>query len=187
MILVFACSPHAGGVSDCLAESVAAGARSLEQDTRLIALGKQKISGCSGCNACNLTPGRCFLPPDAADAFFDSLMAAQSVIFVAPIYFYSLPGQFKLFIDRSQKFWGPLLATAEIRVPVRQAGVILVAGRANGKKIFAGALLTLKWFLVPFGYRIACRELFSGLEKRADILPEQEEQAWQMGRKLACA
>lgn len=185
MIPVFACSPHRGGVSDHLAECAASGARSLEADTRLIELGEQKISGCRGCNACN-PAGGCILPEDAADAFFEMLLMAKSAIFVAPIYFYALPGQFKLFIDRSQKFWGPVLAAPKMPAPFRQAGVILVAGRSKGKKIFAGALLTLKWFLIPFGYSIVARDLFSGLEKKADILPEQEELAWQMGRQLAC-
>lgn len=186
MIPVFNCSPHRGGVSDCLAAYAAAGARSIDPDTRLIILGEQQICGCRGCNACHLTAGRCILPEDAADAFFATLLAAKSAIFVSPIYFYALPGQFKLFIDRSQKFWGSILAAPGVSESRRQAGMILVAGRAKGKKTFAGAMLTLKWFLAPFGYAIAARELFAGLENRADIQPAQEELAWQMGRQLAC-
>lgn len=174
-------------MSDYLARFAASGARSLDPDTRLIELGEHETCGCRGCNVCHETSGHCVLPEDAADTFFATLAGARSAIFVAPIYFYALPGQFKLFIDRSQRYWGALLTEPERPALARQAGVILVAGRSKGKKIFAGAMLTLKWFLIPFGYRIVARELFAGLEKCADILPEQEELAWRLGRQLACA
>lgn len=182
MILVFACSPHNGGASDLLAQSAVAGAA--DQDASLIKLSRFAISGCSGCGAC-LRTGECALPPDGAENLYASLFAAHAAIFVSPIYFYALPGQFKLFIDRSQKFWARLLPDGKPPKARKQAGIILIAGRHAGEKLFAGALLTLKWFLMPFGYAIGSKELWRGIDKASDLQAWQMKRAREMGAELA--
>lgn len=159
-MLVFACSPHAGGATDRLAQAVIAGAQaSLEQPMAII-LRNYAIAPCKGCQAC--ATADCVLQPDGADFLFDQLVSSDRAIFVSPIYFYALPGQFKVFIDRSQKFWGS--GQTLPRPKPKKAAVLLAAGRRRGEKLFQGALFTLKWFLKPFGYEIAAQRLLTGLD-----------------------
>ena len=174
-MLVFACSPHAGGATDRLAQAAIAGASPARP--MAIIVRDYAVAPCRGCQAC--AAADCVLQPDGADFLFDQLASSDRVIFVSPIYFYALPGQFKLFIDRSQKFWA-----CGQPVPRRQpkkAAVLLAAGRRRGEKLFQGALLTLKWFLKPFGYEIAAQRLLTGL----DFAPPDLGCAFELGHEVA--
>ncbi len=122
------------------------------------------------------------LGEDDAPALFCEMQAASALLFAAPIYFYALPGLFKIFIDRSQKFWAD---SGSKNQPLRNAAVIMAAGRQKGEKLFTGALLTLKWFLKPFGFAISQTLLLRGLEKVADVSRANLRQAEELGRSLA--
>lgn len=138
-----------------------------------------RFSFCRGCDICLENGGECVLPPDGADEFFGLLAEAVYPVFVAPVYFYALPGQFKALVDRSQKFWGKGRDFAR----AREAGAIMAAGRKRGEKLFEGSLLTLKWFLMPFGFRIGRRLLLRGLDQVGDIMPEHEDLARKLGER----
>lgn len=174
-MLVFSCSPHAGGVTDSLAEAVCAGARAAGAAPGLIKLREFQFSGCSGCQLCSRNLP-CPLPHDDSEILFDLLAHADRAVFVSPIYFYALPGQFKLLIDRSQRFWPGSGLRRD-----RLAGIALAAGRARGEKLFSGARLTLKWFLKPFGYAIIADACFRG----TDFAPPDPGQAYELGAKIA--
>lgn len=178
MISVFLCSPHASGVTDALgaalAESIGAS---------VIPLRAYSYKPCLGCSQCLGNGGICVLPPDGADEIFELMDASQAIAFTAPVYFYALPAPFKALIDRSQKFWGmPQRAKSP-----KKAVVIMAAGRAAGEKLFSGSLLTLKWFLKPFGYEIASAETFRGLDTTKDLAarPDCLKKAASAGKYLA--
>lgn len=175
-MLVFLCSPHRNGATDILGKAAA-------NNAEIIKLPHYKICGCLGCGAC--LKGNCPLSEDDADLLFKKLAQANSVIFAAPVYFYALPGQFKLFIDRSQKFWKPVIEqSADFQIS-KKAGVIMVAGRPSGKKLFAGSLLTLKWFLKPFGFMIAKTLLLRGIESPEDLTTNMLGEARFLGQLIA--
>jgi len=102
---------------------------------------------------------------------FALLLAAPSVVFCSPIYFYALPSQCKTWIDRSQRFWEArrkgdawLLA-----YPERQGFACLMGGQPSGQRLFDGARLTLKYFLVNFGIGLAEPVAFRGKDERGDL------------------
>ena len=122
------------------------------------------------------------LAPDDADALFAAMRTAPAALFASPVYFYALPGQFKLFIDRSQKFWHCQKGESS---GLRPAAVIMAAARKRGEKLFAGSLLTLKWFLKPFGLEIGRPLLLTGLETLPDVGQEELDAAHAAGFGLA--
>lgn len=175
MTAVFLCSPHPGGPSDRLGLAAARGANA----ETVIRLRQYGISGCQGCGYCHDHGGQCHLDNDGTEEIFATLAKARAAIFAAPVYFYALPGQFKLLIDRSERFWPDLPETPAMR----NAGIILTAGRMRGERLFEGALLTLTWFLRPFGYRISTTLLARGMDNATSVsLPFQE--ALTLGRDI---
>ena len=153
-------SPHAGGVSDCLADAFAA--QFPAHTVQRVALREHHIAPCRGCNACVAPPHRCVLAGanDDTDGIFAAMQQARLLAIAAPIYFYGLPGQCKGFIDRGQRLWQARMAApngphngpheALCSPQNRPAIALLAAGRPRGEQLFAGALLTLKYFFNLF-------------------------------------
>ena len=129
-------------------------------------------SPCTACLLCEQGAERCPAGTrDKSDILFQELLAAPLLCFASPIYFYHLPGIFKLLIDRGQ-FYYSLARTGDprpISLPRRKAYTILVAGRARGERLFEGSLLTLRYFLEPFRILLAEPLLLRGLDSPGDL------------------
>ena len=64
------------------------------------------FEGCRHCGGCGRVPHACARAPfDDCEAVFARLAGASFIVFVAPIYNYGLPAQFKALVDRSQRFY----------------------------------------------------------------------------------
>lgn len=175
-LLILLCSPHAGGVTDRLGYAAA----STVADAAILPLRNYTIHPCTGCGYCAVH-GKCIYNDDTS-ALFVRINQAQTLLITAPIYFYALPAPFKAFIDRSQRFW----ATGKKDWPLsKKAGVLLVSGRPKGERLFAGALLTINWFLKPFCYKIESTLFLRGLDSIADLVVQPE--AATQAKKLAHA
>lgn len=62
---------------------------------------KMHIEPCMGCLNCwKRTPGKCFQHDDMPAAL-EKYISADLIVWSFPLYFYSLPGQLKLFLDRT--------------------------------------------------------------------------------------
>jgi len=69
-------------------------------DAEVIGVTKANIKGCLGCFDCwAKTPGKCVIQDDMAE-ILPKLIAADVVLWSFPLYYYSVPGQLKLLIDR---------------------------------------------------------------------------------------
>lgn len=69
-------------------------------DAKTLHLSAMDISPCRGCFACwKATPGRCIIH-DEMEGALDSFLAADVVIWAFPLYYFSVPGIMKNFIDR---------------------------------------------------------------------------------------
>lgn len=65
-----------------------------------IEVGKLHLLPCRGCFACwSKTPGKCVLQDDMAGVI-GKILAADVLIWSFPLYYFSIPGQLKLLIDR---------------------------------------------------------------------------------------
>jgi len=188
-VAIIACSHRGGGNSDAAAEVLARGVGEAGASARVLALREYSVLACLACRACATeTLSRCVLAEkDQAEELFAVLMHAPVVVFASPIYFYGLPSLCKTWVDRSQRFWEArrkgdawVLALKE-----RSAYACFVAGQPAGQKLFDGARLTLKYFLVNFGFRLAEPLGLRGLDARGDLAgsAEASRQVLELGRE----
>lgn len=98
-VLMINGSPRGRGSNSLkLAEAFAAGMGDVALQT--LHLAGMAVGPCRGCFACwRATPGRCVIHDDM-EAALDSVVAADVVIWAFPLYYYSVPGILKNFIDR---------------------------------------------------------------------------------------
>jgi len=61
------------------------------------------ISGCKDCGKCFIDGIPCIIKDDF-DEIIDEIIKADVIVFSAPVFFYSVPGQLKNFIDRLNCF-----------------------------------------------------------------------------------
>ncbi|MHC1790355.1 NAD(P)H-dependent oxidoreductase [Solidesulfovibrio sp.] len=190
--VVFLCGPRAGGNSDTAGLAFADGLAKTGSNPRVLALRDHGVAPCRGCGACAGPGHRCPLDRegDAAAMLFAALDAAPLAAFAAPIYFYHVPALFKALIDRAQRRYeiraaavaGAALAGTPGTAatpgghlpPDRPAYPLLVAGRPQGERLFEGALLTLKYFLWPFGFVLGRPCLLRGLDAPGDLAGNAE-------------
>ncbi len=98
-VLIISSSPRKGGNSDLLCDQFAKGAQEAGHAVEKISLREHKINYCTGCGVCNETH-RCVQKDDMAP-LLDKLVAADVIVLATPVYFYSMDGQLKTFIDRT--------------------------------------------------------------------------------------
>lgn len=175
-VAVFACSHRCGGNSDAAAELIVRGAREAGASAHVIELRQYRVERCLACRACAGHPqSRCVLAAkDDAESLFHALMTAPAVAFASPIYFYALPSLCKTWIDRSQRFWEARRKRDPWVMALRQrkAFACLVAGQPQGAKLFEGARLTLKYFLVNFGLSLEEPLGLRGMDAAGDLLTD---------------
>lgn len=175
--LAFACSPRAGGNSDAAVEYFCRGVAQAGGACRVVRLREYPLHPCIGCGACAKRAG-CVLPDAGqAEELFALLRSAPVVFFASPIYFYHLPAGFKAFIDRAQAAYEHLQAFATDGASTRPAYAALVAGRPRGRRLFEGSLLTLRYFLLPFGLCLEDPLLLLGKDRPGDLSADGDARA----------
>lgn len=90
-------------------------------ETELIHAGDGSIPGCICCRGCAGT-GECVIPDEQLKEISGKLFAADGVFLAAPVYFGTMPGQMKSFLDR---FFFQSLQVGKMRHKVGAAAAIL--------------------------------------------------------------
>ena len=84
--------------SEILAQQALRGALAAGNHAELITLKDKDIRFCKGCQACQKTM-KCVIGDDVAE-ILGKVKAADTLVFVTPIYYYELSGQLKTLLDR---------------------------------------------------------------------------------------
>lgn len=98
-VLIISSSPRKGGNSDLLCDRFQAGAESAGHSVEKIFLKNYNIGYCRGCGVCNTTH-KCVQADDMA-VLLEKMVQADVIVLATPVYFYSMDGQLKTFIDRT--------------------------------------------------------------------------------------
>ncbi len=98
-VLIISASPRKGGNSDLLCDQFLKGAQDAGHDAEKISLSAHKINYCLGCGVCNNTH-EC-VQKDDMKPLLDKMVRADVIVLATPVYFYSMDGQLKTFIDRT--------------------------------------------------------------------------------------
>lgn len=98
-ILIISASPRKNGNSDLLCNSFMDGAKEAGNNVEKIFLKDENINYCTGCGYCVSNRKKCSQKDDMVK-LFDKMLNADTIVMATPIYFYTMNGQLKTFIDR---------------------------------------------------------------------------------------
>lgn len=98
-VLIISSSPRKNGNSDTLCDRFSEGAKTSGNTVEKIFLASKNIGYCRGCGVCNSTH-KC-VQNDDMKAILDKMTEADVIVLATPVYFYSIAGQMKTFIDRT--------------------------------------------------------------------------------------
>ncbi len=97
-IVMLTGSPHRYGTSSLLADEFTRGALDAGHHVSRFDPAFEDIKPCLGCGQCR-TNGAC-VRLDAMGELIPSLIAADGIVFVTPVYYFGMPAQLKAVVDR---------------------------------------------------------------------------------------
>lgn len=103
-VLIISSSPRKQGNSDMLCDEFGRGAHECGHKVEKIFLKDKNINYCTGCGSCFSKVGSCSQDDDMKD-IMQKMIAADVIVMATPIYFYTMAGQLKTFIDRNCSFY----------------------------------------------------------------------------------
>lgn len=103
-ILIINSTFRKGGNSEALALQFAKGATESGHSVKTINLRDLQLKFCIGCLSC-LKTGKCVLQ-DSVNEFLPEVQNADVIVFATPVYYYSMCGQLKTFLDRLNPLYG---------------------------------------------------------------------------------
>lgn len=98
-VLGIVSSPRKGGNTETLVSEVLASAQEAGAETELLLLRDKHIQPCDGCRSCHKT-GACHIRDDMQE-ICPRLEEADAIVLGTPVYFWTVSGQCKVFIDRT--------------------------------------------------------------------------------------
>ncbi|MDE6293198.1 MAG: flavodoxin family protein [Clostridiales bacterium] len=97
-VMVVTSTPRKGGNSEFLAQAFADGAKSAGNAVEVITVRDIDLKYCVGCMYCQ-DHDSCVLN-DSMNGLYEKFQNADVLVFATPIYYYSVSGQLKTFLDR---------------------------------------------------------------------------------------
>lgn len=97
-VLIISSSPRIKGNSDTIAHEFEKGALEANNHVDFINLAAKKINYCLGCYGCR-KEHKC-IQNDDFNSILEKVIKADVIVLATPVYFYSMTGQLKVFIDR---------------------------------------------------------------------------------------
>ena len=100
-VLVISATPRKDGNSEILAEQAAAGAREKGAQVEVVHLRDYEIGYCRACMGCMRSGKPECVRKDGMAGMYEKLRAADGIVFATPVYFFTVSGQMKVFLDRT--------------------------------------------------------------------------------------
>ena len=180
-------SPRRKGNTSILLKRAIEGAQQAGAEVEEVILRDLKMSPCLEIYGCKKT-GRCFIQDDFQH-FHDKILQSEGLMLASPIFFYSVSAHTKILIDRCQSLWVKKHWIDKVpfgQRKFRRKGLFVSVGATKGKKLFEGAILTMKYFFEVLDMELWNSLLYRSLEFEGDVLkhPEYAEEAYQAGKDL---
>ncbi len=147
---------------------------------------KLTVSPCLSCSACFKT-GAC-IQHDEMRAIYESFLTADRIVVATPLYFTSVPGHFKVMIDRFQCFYHRTYLEGDPPRPRGQAMAIIV-GAMDRQRYYDATATIIKSWLAHVNVRTPIVRYYMGLDGPKDVRehPEMLDDAREAGRQLLTA
>ena len=180
-------SPRIKGNTDLLLEEALKGAKSQGAEVEKIVVDKLKIGPCKEYLGC-FKDGNCVIRDDMDD-IYPKLLEADVVIMASPMFFYGLSAQAKALIDRCQALWARKHILKQSLPDGGRKGAFIAVGATKGKRLFEGAILSVKYFFEAIGVEYADELLVRGVDARGEIKehPIALSDAFELGKRVVQA
>ena len=178
-------SPRRQSNTEILLDKALEGAREAGAEVEKVLASKLKISPCLEIYACR-KDGNCAIKDDM-QSLYKKLLEADQVIFASPMFFYGVTSQAKAIVDRCQALWVRRHVLGMGKEDKRERrGVFISVGATRGKKLFDGAVLTVKYFFDAIGVKYSGDLLVRGIDNKGQIKehPAALEDAFRLGQEL---
>jgi NAD(P)H-dependent FMN reductase len=187
-ILAIYGSPRRRGNTSLLLKEAVDGAREAGAEVEEVILRDLRMAPCLEIYGCKKT-GRCVIQDDF-QRVYDQLLACQGLMLASPIFFYAVSAHTKILMDRCQSLWVKKYWIEKVPFghgEIMSKGLFIAAGATSGRKLFDGALLSVRYFFDVLDMEVWRTLLYRGLDHEGDILehPQYLAEAYQAGRELA--
>jgi len=182
-VLAIAASARRHGNSEVLLEKALEPLREAGLSVEKLVPYELSITPCRSCLGCWET-GRCVVQ-DEMQELYVRFCEVDHVVVASPIYFTSLPGHFKVLIDRFQCLWVRTYRLGQPPQPPR-IGMFLGVGAMDRQRYFKSCLTIVRTWMSTLNMRCAVSRFYPGLDekcaaqKREDYLKD----ALEAGREL---
>ena len=197
-VLAVAASARRKGNSDLLLEHALEGIRDTVApvEVQTILSCELSVTPCRACGRCS-RDGRCVVQ-DEMQELYVKFSEADHVVVASPIYFTSLPGHFKVLIDRFQCFWVRRYRLGQrqdergepggLGMPAgpRRTGMFLCVGAIDRQRYYRSTLTIVKTWLAALNMGCPVSRFYPGLDAPGDVLrhPEYLQDARRAGTEL---
>ena len=161
-ILVLNGSPRVNGNTRKLSEAFITRCIQRGFDVKKYNISDMKIEECNDCGRCFEEDAPC-VQEDDFNEIANELVKADVIVFSLPVYFYSIPGKFKMFIDKLICFYD-----GNKNISEKQFAIISACG-AKDMATFDGVRVPLEKMGKDFGWILLDEILAPGMEKKGDI------------------
>lgn len=153
-ILALVGSPRREGNSEILAAEFLKGVEEAGLNGELIRLNSLDIRSCQACDAC-AGSGYCVIRDDMRQLYAD-IAAAAGVLLITPIYFGSVTGQTKIFIDRFQCWYHAKYGFKRpfIKKEEQRPGYFISVGAWDKKEYSENALGIARTFFMVTNFQL---------------------------------
>lgn len=180
-------SPRRKGNTSLLLKKAVQGARETGAEVKEVVLRDLEISPCLEIYGCKET-GRCVIQDDF-QRVLDQIQSSEGIMLASPIFFYAVSAHTKMLIERCQSLWVKKYWIDKVpygQWEPKRKGLFISVGATKGKKLFDGALLTIKYFFDVLDTELWKALLHRGLDFEGDVLkhPEFLEEAYLAGKEI---
>lgn len=154
-------SPHRRGTSALLADEFAAGATKAGHEVYRFDAAFEDLHPCKACEHCHTGEDGCVWR-DAMDELRPHILDADAIVFVTPVYYFTMSTQLKMVIDRFYAF------NAEIQGTGKKTALLATAMAANDS-VMDNLKMTYRDIIRYLGWDNAGMVLATGVATRGAI------------------
>lgn len=175
-IIVVSSSPRKGGNSDVLAHRFAEGALSAGNEVKFVSVRELDMKFCTGCLFCQ-SHDKCVLN-DGMNALYSDFENADVLVFATPVYYYSVSGQLKTFLDRLNPLYPRENRFKEV--------YLLATSAEDDKNAMNGSISDIRGWIDCFdGVTLAGVLCGTGVDEKGAILKTDfPDKACEMGKNV---
>lgn len=174
-ILAIYGSPRKDGNTDIVLREAVRGAKTSGCLVNEVYLRDLTLSPCLEIYGCKKT-GRCVIEDDFQQ-LYDQIEAADAIMLASPIFFYAVSAHTKILMDRCQSFWVKkywLEGAARGEKQLSRLGFFVSVAATQGKKLFDGPLLSVRYFFEAIDTALWGSLLYRGIDHKGEILDHQD-------------